>query len=133
MKANLTRSPWRRRPSLFLGFRAPSAAADSHAVTAPVLPVRRSSTSAWTSSSIDLGLLYPAPRGGPAQPQFLRNHADTLATIVHQPHRLGLVLSRKRPPLAPPVFLHHPLLLHFRASRGVHTTGASPLGIRLKQ
>src|SRR5215469_7595242 len=40
MKSNLTRSPWRRRPSLFLGFLAPSATAEFRAATPPVLRVR---------------------------------------------------------------------------------------------
>jgi len=60
MKANLTRSPWRRRRSLFLGFRAPCADPDCRAVTAPAaraiaplrlprLPTNRTA-SAWYSA-----------------------------------------------------------------------------------
>src|ERR1700690_1646636 len=88
MKANLTRSPWRRRPSLFLGFRAPSAAADSHAVTAPVLPVRRSST---------LRLDLAQHRSRPAVPSAARRSRP--APVPAQSRRYS---CHYRPPAAPP-------------------------------
>src|ERR1700678_3033474 len=52
---------------------------------------------------------------GDAVPAQLRRY---FANVFPQPHRLGLVLSRKRPPLAPPVFLHHPLLIALSCSSG---------------
>src|SRR5271155_5431334 len=88
MKANLTRSPWRTRPSLFLGFRAPSAAADSHAVTAPVLPVRRSST---------LRLDLAQHRSRPAVPSAARRARP--APVPAQSRRSSCPC---RPPAAPP-------------------------------
>src|SRR5271155_5386840 len=88
MKANLTRSPRRRRPSLFLGFRAPSAAADSHAVTAPVLPVRRSST---------LRLDLAQHRSRPAVPSAARRSRP--APVPAQSRRYS---CHCRPPAAPP-------------------------------
>src|SRR5271170_2264222 len=88
MKANLTRSPWRTRPSLFLGFRAPSAAADSHAVTAPVLPVRRSST---------LRLDLAQHRSRPAVPSAARRSRP--APVPAQSRRYS---CHCRSPAAPP-------------------------------
>src|SRR5271156_4753147 len=88
MKANLTRSPWRRRPSLFLGFRAPSAVADSHAVTAPVLPVRWSST---------LRLDLAQHRSRPAVPSAARPSRP--APVPAQSCRYS---CHCRPPAAPP-------------------------------
>src|ERR1019366_7971294 len=76
--------------------------------------------------SVVLGLLPPAPQRRLSQPQPPRNRADPLAALAYQPYRLGLVLIRKRSPLAAAALLHHPLLAHFRASRCVHVTGANP-------
>src|SRR5216684_3073380 len=127
MNANLTRSPWRRRPSLFLRFRAASAAADSHAATVPVPRAR------WSSKLRANHVRRQSPLPAPNVAKRSRltpvpDHPDTLATVAHQPQCLGLVLGRKRPPLAPAVFLRRPFLTHVRTSRGVHATKASPFG-----
>ena len=54
------------------------------------------------------------------RPALRLEYRGALAALAHQPHRLGLVLIRKPSPLASAAILHDPLLLHFRASRGVH-------------
>ena len=111
----------------FLGFRAPSEAADAHAATAPVFPVRWSSTlrldlaqqQSRPAAPSAAKLSHPAPV--PAQSRRYSCHGRPPAA----PPRL--CTQPKTSAAAPAVFRPHPLLLHFRASRGVHATGASPM------
>src|ERR1035441_5636000 len=130
MKANLARAPWGRRPCLFWDFAL-------HPQPLIVAPQARQLCAfagrqrpRRTTPGVDLGLLHPAPQRRLSQPQLPRNRADTLAALAYQPYRLGLVLIRKRSPLASAALLHDPLLAHFRASRGVHVIGAIPISTR---
>src|SRR3989441_8381033 len=92
MNANLTHSPSRRRPSLFLGCRAPSGASEPHAAALPARPVRRSSV---PPPGVDLRLPHPAAQRGLGEIEFPRHRRHGLAALPDQPHRLRLELVRE--------------------------------------
>src|SRR4029434_2661627 len=121
MNANLTGSPSRRRPSLFLGCCAPSATSALRAAGAPVPPPLPSSALPAASAGIDVGLPHPISQRSFREIQLPRQCPDGLPTVPDEPHRLCLELLRERPPRA---LGHDTLLPHFRAIGGVHRTGA---------
>src|SRR2546427_10788666 len=121
MNANLTHSPSRRRPPLFLGCRAPSAASGSRAAGARVPPAPRSSAPRRAPARVDLPLPHPAPQRRFREIQFPRHRRHGLTALPNDPDGLRLELLRERPPLA---FGHDTLLPHFRAIKGVYQTGA---------
>src|SRR5256885_1175618 len=139
MNANLTHSPSRRRPPLFLGCRAPSAASGSRAAGARVPPAPRSSAPPppppppaprpprGPPPRLAPPLPPPAPERRFRQIQSPRHRRHGLTALPNDLDSLRLELLRERPPLA---FGHDTLLPHFRAIWGVYQTGAGSEGVR---
>ena len=125
MKANLTRSPSRRRPPLFSGSPAPCAGSSPRAaacasssrsavVSSPCLP-RPASTSDWRTHCRSADSVRSRSRA---------TSAIDRPALDHQPDRLGLELLRERPTLPS---LHD---THIRLFQGVHENGSRPTPVR---
>src|SRR6266849_3184305 len=131
MNANFIRSPWQRRPPIFLAAHAPSAARGSLSSAAPALPSRRSSTSRACSCPGRPALARPnGPRRTESDPSF-SPPPKAACPVEHQADRARFKLIRELPPssLLLLLFCFHgtPLL----ALKGVHQIGSSPITRRL--
>src|SRR6266446_9503921 len=76
-------------------------------------------------AGIDLSLPHPGAQRCLGEIELPGDRPEALLAPLHQPDRLRLELRRERSPLPPPLLSHDTLLSHFRASWGVHETGAS--------
>src|SRR5256885_627374 len=80
-----------------------------------------------------LSLPHPCAQRCLGEIELPGDRPEALLAPLHQPDRLRLKLRRERSPLPPSLLSHDTLLSHFRASWGVHETGASsePCSTRL--
>src|SRR5439155_14622855 len=76
-------------------------------------------------AGIDLSLPHPRAQRRLGEIELPGDRPEALLAPLHQPDRLRLELRRERSPLPPSLLSHDTLLSHFRASWGVHETGAS--------
>src|SRR5205823_3779369 len=78
-------------------------------------------------AGIDLSLPHPCAQRCLGEIELPGDRPEALLAPLHQPDRLRLELRRERSPLPPSLLSHDTLLSHFRASWGVHETGANSL------